>query len=518
MTTIKSFEGLAAAMAEQKIAVRSTSPVAARVKKKERRQAPAVRAKTAESVTPQPTQARFDEVIGMLVAVIDGAFASRGVKTSAFADHAVACLAAEQARKQPDLTPEKSVIRALEAIVIQAGVPSRGVYTAATRGRRLLQMLEDTPAVVDGQLIKVSSRGELVAVERERDAHDALTVYEALSGCEAPRDFFKDLEIAKATREESLRDARMRRLRHEAPDIGVALVAAALHSCGFTSAGLPAVNFQMLGFNALNWSIAVMGDLRHVLETDDPFQRGQLFLAHVESGMEYDEFAELHKAVMAITPADGAGPAELARIRGIREADPDNCDSIVAAWKALQEELEVTQQEAINIVDRLLHFLRSKLAAREQRAAARAERGSAPDARRGHQAAPRPVAPAPRAKSVATPREALAALATTTEIETEMAFPTAKIEMLEVAAAELRKEFVTAGVDGARECPIYPGVVWEAVMGPVFHALDVSCDDNADAVVIIAPRRVGGMGLNLKDARVIMLREYEDFFTPAPAH
>ena len=49
------------------------------------------------------------------------------------------------------------------------------------------------------------------------------------------------------------------------------MVAAALHACGFTESGLPAVNFAMLNFSTLNWSIAVMGDRFYLHEAFAPY-------------------------------------------------------------------------------------------------------------------------------------------------------------------------------------------------------------------------------------------------------
>ncbi len=84
---------------------------------------------------------------------------------------------------------------------------------------------------------------------------------------------------------------------------------------------------------------------------------------------------------------------------------------------------------------------------------------------------------------------------------------------MSIAKVELRKGFVASGVDGARECVAYPGVVWEVVMGPLFHAMDLSCEEPDCRLIVIAPRRAGGMGLELADARVLMLVEFEDYFS-----
>jgi hypothetical protein len=95
-----------------------------------------------------------------------------------------------------------------------------------------------------------------------------------------------------------------------------------------------------------------------------------------------------------------------------------------------------------------------------------------------------------------------------------MSLPVINHAALGIAEVEIKKSFAADGVDGARECAAYPGVVWEPVIGPIYHAMDLECSEPDCRLLVIAPRRVGGMGLDLAEARVLMLAEYEDFFSP----
>lgn len=518
---IKNFDQLRTAVAESGLKLAPAPKVGPRRSGKgQKTVAPGIskRPVLAKSMNPEQT-------IGQLVAIIDGAFAGRGFyNVMAFADHALACIGAAELRKHEGLPEEKSVIRALEQVVTQCGVAAHGAYVAATRGRRLISMLEETPGVADGKLVRITPKGELVAVERPRDAANALAVFETVGGA-TNQHFIRDLEIAKATKADSLRDPKMKKLRRTSPDLGAALVVAALQQKGFTKTGLPLPNFVGMGFNALNWSIKVLADLREVLGTDEENTRARLFLTHMDGdlAMDYDQLRELQKAVSEVTVGEAASATERARAKERYEADKATYDAAIAKWKALQLQLEEAQQESINAVDDILAFMRHKLNEKEwlanERAGSDKEKGR--DVKPAANAEPRVVAPAPRVKqpkavSTATPKDALAEVSRTTEIETEMSLPVARLDVIEIATVELRKEFKAAGIDGPRECVIYPGVIWESVIGPIRHAMDIG-DDHDDSVVIIAPRRAGGLGLDMAESRVLMVKEYQDFFSPVAA-
>lgn len=530
---IKNFDQLRAAVKESglTLAVVPTPKVGPRKQGKPKGKGAQASAPSMNRRPVLPASVNPEEMIGQLVAIIDGAFAGRGfANVMAFADHAVACLAAAELRKHEGLPDDKSVIRALEQIVMQCGVASHGAYVAATRGRRLLQMLEETPGVADGNLARLNGKGEIVAAERPRDAANALKLYEAVAG-QVNQHFIRDLEIAKATKADSLRDPKMKKLRRVSPDLGVALVAATLQQRGFTKTGLPIPNFVGMNFNTLNWAVKVLADLREVLGTEDETVRGYLLLAHLDESLaiELDAFKELSKTVAEVAVADGASSTERARAKEKYDADQAKYDAARAQWKGIQTALDDIQQEAINAVDGVLSFIRHKISEKEwlvaEREAEKAERnGGARESKApAEKQEPKVLAPAPRVKqpkaaSVNTPKEALAEVLRNTEVETEMSLPVARTDVLGIGAVELRKEFAAAGVDGPRECVLYPGVVWEAVVGPVWHALDVENGDDNDRVVIIAPRRAGGMGLDLSESRVLMVGEYEEFFSPVASH
>lgn len=514
---IKDFSSLRSAVKESGLKLAAAPRIAPRKDVKKPASGPAMSSKK----PVLPASVKPEDSIGKLFAITDAAFAARGLAgVMAFADHAVLCLAEAEIRKNPGLPAEKSVIRALEGIVLQCGVPNRGHYTPATRGRRLIQMLEETPAVVDGQMVRIDRNGEFVPVEHAKEAASALAVYEAVAG-ELDKEFIKDLEISKATKADSLRDPRMKKIRRTVPDLGAALVAAGLLQKGFTPTGLPVPNFVSLNFNALNWAVKVLADLREVLSEEDETLRGWLFVTFVEGdlALDYEQFGELSRTVAEVSVGDGASAATREKVRARYEADKAKYDEVRAQWNALQSEFDDIQQEAINAVDEVLAFLRFKLEEKEwianERQAKKGEKGQRPE----KSSEPRVVKAAPRTKtlkeSTATPAEAIAALtASGVEVETEISLPTFNAEVLGIAQVALRKEFAAAGVDGGRECPAYPGVVWEAVVGPVYHAMDLDKTEADCRIVVIAPRRPGAMGLDMSEARALMVVEYEDYFSP----
>ena len=526
---IKNFDQLRAAVKESGLTLATAPKVGPRKQGKGKgKGTQAAVAPTMNRRPVLPASVNPEEMIGQLVAIIDGAFAGRGFpNVMAFADHSIACLAAAELRKHEGLPDDKSVIRALEQVVVQCGVASHGAYVAATRGRRLLQMLEETPGVADGSLARVNGRGEIVAAERPRDAASALKLYEAVAG-HVNQHFIRDLEIAKATKADSLRDPKMKKLRRVSPDLGVALVAATLQQRGFTKTGLPIPNFVGMNFNTLNWAVKVLADLREVLGTEDETARGYLLLAHLDESLaiELDAFKELAKTVAEVAVADGASATERNRAKEKYDADQAKYDAARAQWKGIQTALDDIQQEAINAVDGVLSFIRHKISEKEWLVAEKAEKngGAREPKAPAEKQEPKVLAPAPRVKqpkaaSTNTPKEAIAeVLRTNSEVEVEMSLPVARTDVLGIGSVELRKEFAAAGVDGPRECVLYPGVVWEAVVGPVWHALDVENNEPEDRVVIIAPRRAGGMGLDLSESRVVMVGEYEAFFSSIASH
>jgi hypothetical protein len=469
---------------------------------------------------PMLPSMNVEELVGQLVAIIDAAFAGRGFHNSmAFASHVVECLAAAEFRKG-NVSSEKSVIRAIEAIVSQAGVHMRSAYVPATRGRRLLQMLGSCPGIVEGAMVHIDRKGAYVPVERPRDASNALAVFESYAGSEINQKFLGDLEVAKSTKLDSLNSPVLKRMRSNTPDLGAALITAALCQKGFTKAGLPVPNLTWMSINSLQWAVSVLSDLRSVLNDENQESRGRLFLPLLDEGigMDYDSYDALAKTIARVTVSNGASAADQARIKARYEGSKRVYDEARASWNSIQAEFDNVQQEAINIVDGVLAFVRHKVAEKEwldaSNKAGHEKRASQPV----QAAEPKIVVPAPRTKqakqSANTPAQAVAVLqASGTEIEAEISLPSFNEDALGIAKVELRKTLAATGLDGARECAAYPGVIWEVVMGPLFHAMDLTCEEPDCRLLVIAPRRAGGMGLELSDARVLMLAEYEDYFS-----
>jgi hypothetical protein len=98
------------------------------------------------------------------------------------------------------------------------------------------------------------------------------------------------------------------------------------------------------------------------------------------------------------------------------------------------------------------------------------------------------------------------------EIDVDIGIPRVNAVALGFSEVERKEMCQAAGIDGPRMCEAYPGVVWEAVIGPVDHAMDVHRTEADCQMIVIAPRRVGGMGLNMEECRVLLVDEYESYF------
>ena len=519
---VKNLQDLRTAVKESGMKLSAAPVVSARRSGKKKEEAPSI-----PGLGKKPTldaSVNIEEMCGQLIAVIDAAVSGRGfAAVMAFADHAIACISAAEMRKGNGVSEDKAVVRALESIVSQAGVHARGAYQPATRGRRVIQMLQECPGVLDGQLVRLRG-GELQAVENAREAASALDVFEHLLGAPLDQQFLSDLEVAKSTKLDSLRSPVLRRMRKITPDLGAALAIAALAQRGFTKTGLPNPNFVWLSFNALQWMIAVLVDLREVLSDENEESRGWLFLPHLSEAVavDYDQYGELAKKIGEIRLDNNAPASARQRAEERYQADKAVYDEVLAQWNAIQAEVEDIQQEAVNVVDGVLSFLRHKVAEKEWLIANdKASRGHGQGQKvEQREATQKVVTPAPRTKaeranSVNTPKEAIDQLiAAHTEVETEISLPVINHAALGIAEVEIRKGFMADGIEGGRICEAYPGVIWEPVIGPMYHALDISQDESDCRLIVIAPRRKAGLGLDLTESRVLMLSEYEDFFTP----
>ena len=508
-TTLKSFDGLANALA-------------AAPRHAARRQ-PAPKKPTAKPVKPVPTKqvvakpiARViptckdvHEAIEKIATIVEVVYAVRGQEgIMAYGDFAVKTLMAAAARKEPSLPTDKFPIRALEEVVAKCGAGDAGRFHA-TRAKRLFTELGEHPApTADGaNFIRLKIDGTPVEVERIREASDARSVAEALFN--VTEKVFGDLEIAKVTKLGSLNSPRMKHLRRVMPDIGGVLLLAALSAGGYRGDGRPKADLLRTNFIVLSWAEAVLRDLRNVLAEDDEGLRGEIYCEFVnDHPISIAEYNELVTELDRVRVDDAAPAAVRSQAQTLYRAEKARFDQLKAVWNSLQREVDDVQQEALLAVDTLLAYVRDRRAEKEARRAAEREQSGKPAEQ---PKAPRVLQPATKA-SVKTVQEAVAEVNAAGGAEVEYGVPRFNAAALGLTQLDRVKALRAVGLDGGRTCVIYPGVVWEAVIGPIDHAMAVNREDDDCRMVVIAPRRKGGMGVDLTEARVLMVSEYEGYF------
>jgi len=477
----------------------------------------------ASDAAPRPklqTSAPVQESLEKLAAVLDQAFSVRGLPGMlSLGDHAVRSIASSF--KDPSMTEAKLPLRALEQIAITCGAGITG-QAHATRGRRLLQMLSEVPAVTPEGMVRVINTPngpDLKVVEKSKDASTALAVFTAF--CPIDEDLIGRLEIAKSTKLASLRQPHMVQLRKMVPDVGAALTVAAIGFLGYDSQSNPLVNLVRTNFPTLTWMENTIKDARNILGEEDEFLRGEIYSTFVEEPVELADYAQLAAELSVIRIDDGAPSGVRAKANQAYLANKAHYDGLKAKWTELQNGVDEIQAEAVRACDDILALIRFKKAEKEwKRSLERSEeqREPAQKAGRRKEKAPEPVAPAAPKTSVRTPNEAAAIALESSEIEIDLGIPHFNAAALGLTEVDRKVSLAGAGLDGGRECAAYPGVVWEAVFGPLDHAMDIERIESDCRMVVIAPRRPGGLGLDLTESRVLLVGEYEDYFTPVDAH
>ena len=115
--------------------------------------------------------------------------------------------------------------------------------------------------------------------------------------------------------------------------------------------------------------------------------------------------------------------------------------------------------------------------------------------------------------SKTSPEEAIENLRAEVEVEVEMGAPAFNRDVLNIAEVQLKQKLSKFNLGQPRTCEIYPGVIWEAIIGPLHHAFDFENTEEDISTVVIAPRRVNGLGLDYSKARSLLVSEFEDYFS-----
>jgi hypothetical protein len=478
--------------------------------------------------------------VATLVAMADIAYATRNMPgMMELARETVRVMglrkvAADAAGRRPRIPERKVPLLGLAELLHQGvGVGSQGRLTS-TRCMKIVRELQGTPAygplvpsnnglaAAPSSFYTVAANGTVGTTDNPRDAANAMEAFLARQSAFPSLEILQHLDTAKNTPSLSLRDHYLVALRRILPDFGAPLVLAAMESLGFEDdhPHRPNSNFIWSNFVLLTWAENTMADLRRVLEEQNLDIRGECFSPLVEGpdGAPYtsESYGALVRKVNRIRT--GASMTDSARreATAVYQSDTKGYDEANAQYRALQRTIDQMQAEALLACDSVLTYIRhikaDKTMRQDHEAATgtgRAAEGRAPDRRGGRGGA---------VGSAFTPgdavRRAIGAGADFSEVG--MSVPRYDAEALGLTEVARKKSLAVVGMDGGRVCSIeaYEGVVWEAVLGPYHHAFDFLKEDGELQFVLIAPRRVDGPGVDMEEARVIMVTEFEEHFLP----
>ena len=469
-----------------------------------------------EKYDPKPVMSKkinFEEVLEQFSSLTDVLFGTRlgeAYPFSAMGSALVKSLAADiKFSSSKSIHSGKVALLALEEICLKAGA-GRVSNCHATRTRRIIEIMNETPYMEDdhyARLVIVDDKTVLEECER-RDASTVLEVFEEING-KVPYEFLYKLETAKTNRVDALRRIEMKIMRGNTPDFGICMIPAVLSYNNFNKAGMPVTDIVRTNYPTISWLTAILNDLLAVLNSAEL----EVFVPFIDN---IDEYAELYKHVMSVKNDDGDPMIKRQRVKALYEQNPSFYDEVRIKFKEAQDELTAIQQEAVGIVNDILELVTVKKAEKDWYRALDQRNNPEKYANTNNSsvshATPVIDSSTPvEITSTATPDEAFASLGA--DVDVEIGIPRFNAAALGFSELERKEALGAIGLDGPRACEAYPGVIWEAVVGPIDHAMDLSRKEVDCRMVVIAPRRVGGMGVDMNQVRVLLVDDYEAYFS-----
>lgn len=476
-------------------------------------QAPAAKAGKEVVQKPQRPKLILQGKLGSLQIDTIGSVAACMMQSCEFegstdlAEYIIYQLAMDQMVKDATLEKEVAIMKALQEVCTQAAV-AQSNRLAATRIKRVLDLLHSLPAYNEfdaaGKVTYYSdeiAQGEdgsqtPVVVENVRHASNALTHFKKWYG-DIDERLVGLVDTAKTKTLSSLISPSVIELRSAVPDFGVMLLLAAIRMAGYDANERPALRMVRTNFPTLLWIETIVSD----------------FYSIVEKKEDHDVLLKMF--------------FELVSEQVIETLDVANGELLSEQQiDFVRNELTDIQGEVLIMIADLLSFLRFKKAEKEYirnldggkgkpKPERHASKPQTPEEK--HKRTQQPtgnVRDVAAATSAVTVNEAVSKVVASTAVEVDLNVPTFNAAALGCSHVTRKKVLKAAGIDGPREVSIYPGVIWEAVIGPMDHAFDFDRTETDLRMVVIAPRRAGAMGLDLSESRIIMVKDYEDFFKP----
>ena len=340
--------------------------------------------------------------------------------------------------------------------------PLAEIPVYSTRDRSLMTILEDLPAICDGVMVRIGTRKndpDLVSVNHPREASKAKALFDHL-GYTINAEALRNHETAHITPEAMLRMKVHMDLRANTPDIGVLFVLDLLHTAVETDNPL---NLERLNRNTIQWIASGARSLLHAVKNGT--KNAEAFTRMMETPFE-------------------------------------QCDETCIAS---------TRSDAVNVVTEFLEWVNACLKNKEAHLNLKSSERA--DQRQKDFKMNRVIQPVALV-SRQTPDEAIKAVMAEQDVEVDISMPSFRADLLGVNEVSVKKALRAASIDGPRVCEVYPDVIWEAVFGPIDHAMDIDREDKSIQSVVIAPRRTAGMGVDLSQARMLLVDEYESYFSP----
>ena len=460
-------------------------------------------------------QMRPDEALERLAVLTDVAFDARGLPgMAAFGDAAALALLAA-VRSDEALVGERRVREALKILVREAGVVERADSYRATRPLSVLKVMEDQPATDASGFVRVEG-GAVVAAARAKEASNCMEVLLATTALDL--ELLAQLERAKCTPARSLRAVGADRaaledllaVREAFPGAGLPILVSLLNHAGFDGRGWPKLDLVRTSPGVRGWALMELRDMRRVLATEDPAVRGEVFVAFctADTALGPDDYLALVSDYQAVAETEGMDDVARHRAAQVRRTDRARYDAAEARFAAIQRQVGDLQGEALGAVDTIITWVEYRQAVANHLRDERESAKRAEDAKNEALGSIRRVGPQPSERSVSDALEA------GNGEEVEVVKPFTLFDTVTLEGAEARRQVTLTDLAGAWERPeVMPGVFWEVVLPPAYLASDVNEEYPDDRMVVIAPRRTNGLGLDMDQWRPIGAAELAFFYT-----
>jgi hypothetical protein len=425
--------------------------------------APAADARISLAGRPKAPATRrmgFETAVGIVRAALEAAIARAGV--------ADATALADSIGSSVDFPMEdpRGHLSRMMGWMGKMGILGVGQEEGGTRVKRLLASLRELPAVHGEGWVKWT-RGKspsLIPTESARDASSYSEVFDV------PEDVLSRIGLSRTTPEKNIRDQRMREERATVPDFGLLMIVTAIEVEPMVEPS------QMVQHHHAAQICTLLDEYRRMLKATSVERRLKLVGGLME-------------------------PAPVAAALAVLEEEPrqrGGASAVPRAVRSVMPDLDAAEESLLEAVDVLVAAFRPQ----PKPVSRTAER---PNAKR-----PTRIEDGPSSKR--TMGEVYETIREAGGITLEIDIPMMRGPTLGISRKDRQERLAAADLAGPRVFKETPGLVYEAVLGPVPHLMDIGREQPDLDAVLVAPRRVGGLGLDLAEARWIPVSDYTEHY------